>query len=123
MDRIGFPTTAPFQLAAPWDAEGTEYFYGGQFSSFAHIPGGLVVPTGYLGHPKGEQCRAFYRENWFQACKASDLETFLKILKAPKPSQAKRMGGRRGIIKNLRPDWDEISYAVMLDFARRQWSL
>ena len=33
------------------------------------------------------------------------------------------MGGRRGIIKQLRPDWDEISYAVMLDFARRQWHL
>jgi ribA/ribD-fused uncharacterized protein len=117
-----FPHGAPFQLQGPWDRPETAYFYKGPFSSFARIASGVQVPTGYRGHPRGELCTAFSRESYFQACKASDRDTFYEILRAS-PAQAKRLGGPGGIIAELRDDWPQVRYAVMLTFNRRQWRL
>ena len=39
------------------------------------------------------------------------------------PAAAKAAGGPGGIIGALRPDWEEIKYAVMLTAARGQFSL
>jgi ribA/ribD-fused uncharacterized protein len=118
---LDLPTAAPFQLASPWDRPETVYFWAGPYSSFALIPQGMTLPAGYLGHEKGEVCTAHSRESYFQACKAQDRDTFLRIL-AARPSEAKRLGGRNGIVEP-RPDWKRIRYAVMLTFNRLQWRL
>ena len=50
-------------------------------------------------------------EHYFQAskCKSEDTESFLKILNASYPSQAKQLGRR----VQLRDNWEEIKYSVM----------
>jgi ribA/ribD-fused uncharacterized protein len=118
---LEWPTGAPFQSEGPRDAPGTLYFWSGPFSSFALIKDGLHLPAGYLGHEPGEMCTAYSRESYFQACKASERETFLRILRAG-PAEAKRLGGPNGIVV-LREDWEYVRYAVMLAFNRRQWRL
>jgi ribA/ribD-fused uncharacterized protein len=118
---LELPSSAPFQLAPPWDQPGTLYFWSGPFSSFAIVRGGITLPAGYLGHEKGEMCTAHSRESYFQACNAQDRATFLQIL-AAKPAQAKKLGGPNGIV-TLREDWEQVRYAVMLTFNRLQWRL
>jgi ribA/ribD-fused uncharacterized protein len=118
---LELPSSAPFQLAPPWDRPGTLYFWSGPYSSFAIIRQGVTVPAGYLGHEKGEMCTAYSRESYFQACKAQDRDTFLQILAAT-PSEAKKLGGPNGIV-TLREDWQHVRYAVMLTFNRIQWRL
>jgi ribA/ribD-fused uncharacterized protein len=120
-DMLHLPDTAPFQLAPPWGRPGTLYFWSGPFSSFAVIRRGVTLPAGYLGHEPREMCTAYSREAYFQACKATDRDTFLRILAAT-PKQAKRLGGPGGIV-TLREDWPQIRYAVMLTFNRIQWRL
>lgn len=111
-----------FQTTGPWDRPGTRYFYAGPFSSFASFGEPVDLPAGYAGHAPGERCEASCRESYFAACKASDRETFRKIL-AMAPAAAKAAGGPQGIIGDLRPDWEQIKYAVMLTTARAQFSL
>lgn len=120
---VGFPQDVPFPTEGPWDAEDTLYFWKGRFSSFALVRGGIWLPAGYAGHEQGEMCRAYFRENYFQACKSSGKEAFERILSASSPREAKSLGGPGGVVGVLRPDWDAVRYAVMLAFARRQWCL
>jgi ribA/ribD-fused uncharacterized protein len=118
---LELPSSAPFQLAPPWDRPGTLYFWSGPYSSFAIIRQGVTLPAGYLGHENGEMCTVYSREAYFQACKAQDRDTFLQIL-AARPAEAKRLGGPHGIV-SLREDWEQVRYAVMLTFNRLQWRL
>ena len=122
-EMLAFPAAdAGFQIAGPWDMPGTRYFYAGPFSSFASFGEPVELPAGYKGHTVGERCEASCRESYFAACKASDPETFYKIL-AMAPAAAKAAGGPGGIIGTLRPDWEQIKYAVMLTAVRGQFSL
>ncbi len=118
-----FPEHFPFQTQGPWDRPRTRYFYQGQLSSFAKLDRPITLPAGYHGHPPGETCQARIREAYFAACKACDQRTFQVILDAGSGAEAKRLGGRGGIIPQIRPDWDEVSYAVMLTFCRVQFRL
>jgi ribA/ribD-fused uncharacterized protein len=118
---LEMPEAAPFQLHPPWDSPDTLYFWSGPYSSFAIVRQGVTLPAGYLGHEKGEMCTAYSRESYFQACKAQDRATFLRILGAT-PAEAKKLGGRNGFVQ-LREDWDRVRYAVMLTFNRLQWRL
>ena len=120
---LAFPgPDAGFQIAGPWDMPGTRYFYAGPFSSFASFGEPVDLPAGYKGHTVGERCEASCRESYFAACKASDRDTFSRIL-AMAPAAAKAAGGPGGIIGDLRPDWEQIKYAVMLTAVRGQFSL
>jgi ribA/ribD-fused uncharacterized protein len=121
-ELLQIPHDARHQLHGPWDRPDTAYFYKGPFSSFARIASGVQVPAGYRGHQRGEMCTAYSRESYFQACKASDRDTFYEILRAP-PAQAKHLGGPHGVITDLRDDWLQVRYAVMLAFNRCQWRL
>jgi predicted NAD-dependent protein-ADP-ribosyltransferase YbiA (DUF1768 family) len=122
-EMLAFPgPDCGFQTTEPWDRPGTLYFYRGPFSSFASFGELLDLPAGYYGHGSGERCVAACRESYFAACKASDRETFDKIL-AMTPRHAKTAGGPNGIIGALRPDWQHAKYAVMLTAIRAQFRL
>jgi ribA/ribD-fused uncharacterized protein len=100
----------------PWDLPGALYFYGGALSSFAPTPG-LVLPESWHGHPNPAPVVPVPTvEHWFQASKASCRQDFFWVLSAPSARSAKRRGGclgERGRTITLRPDWEQIKFAVM----------
>lgn len=57
-------------------------------------------------------------EHAFQAAKTLDQEQRLRIAAAPTPARAKSLGRQA----QMRPDWDAISTAVMLDLTRAKFS-
>ena len=74
--------------------EGEYYFLSNFFNSYIYDGLGVEYPT---------------VEHYFQAAKALDLDTRLKIAAAPTPGEAKRLGRH----VNLRPDWNIIKTDVM----------
>lgn len=58
-------------------------------------------------------------EHAFQAAKTKDLRTRLFIAKMETPGRAKRAG--RSIA--LRPDWEEIKYAVMAECLKKKFEI
>ncbi len=64
-------------------------------------------------------------EHAFNGGKTLDIETRIKILAAPTPTEAKRLGGppSRGGIVQLRPRWDEeVRYQVMAEVLRAKFT-
>ena len=70
------------------------YFLSNFFNSYIYDGLGVEYPT---------------VEHYFQAAKALDLDTRLKIAAAPTPGEAKSLGRH----VNLRPDWNIIKSDVM----------
>jgi ribA/ribD-fused uncharacterized protein len=52
-------------------------------------------------------------EHAFQAAKTKDATKARRIREAESAKEAKRLGGRNGIVKPLRPDWEQIKDDVM----------
>jgi ribA/ribD-fused uncharacterized protein len=125
--RPAVPGTA-YQTQGPWDKCGTQYFWGGPFSSFARVPPDTCLfPAGWYGHPTPIRLTpAQTVEHPFQACKATNLEDFEWILSAPTPQSAKRRGspsgedGRRIV---LRPDWEDVKETVMFTMQLVKWTV
>lgn len=117
-----------FQSEGPWDAPDTHYFYGRgtPFSMFVPTPG-LVFPMGWLGHPTPPRMVELPTgEHGFHVCKAVCEEDALWILSAPSAASAKRRGGPHGEDGRhiqLRPDWEDVKFDVMLWLNRRKYLL
>lgn len=88
-------------------------FYGGPFSNFV----GDVFPMPW---PWGPERHAWYAtvEHWFQACKASTEAEHERIRLAPSPGAAKRLGRAC----QLRSDWEDVKYEVMLQGLRAKFA-
>lgn len=56
-------------------------------------------------------------EHAFQAAKTYDDQQRQQIRQARTPAQAKTLGRRA----TLRPDWEQVKYAIMLDLVRRKF--
>jgi ribA/ribD-fused uncharacterized protein len=115
------PDTAgviPGRTGPPWAAEGTVYFYGGPLSNFAPTPG-LRLPFGYQGHHENDRVPVSTVEHWFQACKATSRQQFDMILACGTAAAAKRAGRET----ELRPDWEQIRFDVMLCALRGKFAL
>ena len=93
----------------PWTAEATVYFHGGPLSNFAPTPG-LRLPFGYHGHHENDRVPVSTVEHWFQACKATSRQQFDLILACGTAASAKRAGRET----ELRPDWEQVKFEVML---------
>jgi ribA/ribD-fused uncharacterized protein len=102
-------TPVPRQTGPPWNATNTKYFYGGWLSAFAPTPG-LWLPVSYYGRKESELVLVRALENWFQATKATSRQEFDRILVCPTPAAAKRAGRQT----ELRPDWEDIKFDVMV---------
>ena len=106
------PDTAsatPGRTGPPWSAEGTVYFYGGWLSNFAPTPG-LALPCGYHGRDDNDRVPVPSAEHYFQACKATSRRQFDLILACGTAAAAKRAGRET----DLRPDWEQVKFEVML---------
>jgi len=115
------PDTAsaiPGRTAPPWSAEGTVYFYGGWLSNFAPTPG-LALPCGYHGHAENDRVPVPTAEHYFQACKATSRRQFDLILACGTAAAAKRAGRET----ELRPDWEQVKFEVMLHALRGKFAL
>lgn len=109
----------PGPTGPPWTLPGTVYFYArSPFSNFAPTPG-LRLPFGYHGHPERDRLPVRTVEHWFQACKATSREQFDVILACATPAAAKAAGRAT----ELRPDWEQIKYEVMLCALRGKFAL
>jgi ribA/ribD-fused uncharacterized protein len=111
-------TTTPGRTGPPWTAENTVYFYGGPLSNFAPTPG-LRLPFGYHGHHEQDRVPVASTEHWFQACKATSRAQFDVILGSGSPAIAKRAGRQT----DLRPDWEQVKFQVMLAALRGKFAL
>src|SRR4051812_29852041 len=111
-------TTTPGRTGPPWTGEGTVYFYGGPLSNFAPTPC-LRLPFGYHGHHEPDRVPVKSTEHWFQACKATTRAQFDVILASASPAIAKRAGRAT----ELRPDWEQIKYQVMVCALRGKFAL
>jgi ribA/ribD-fused uncharacterized protein len=115
------PDTAaaiPGRTDPPWSADGTVYFYGGWLSNFAPTPG-LRLPFGYHGHHESDRVPVRTVEHWFQACKATSRRQFDVILASGTAGGAKRAGRAT----ELRPDWEQVRFEVMLCALRGKFAL
>ena len=115
------PDTAglkPGRTGPPWAAEGTVYFYGGWLSNFAPTPRPRL-PFGYLGHHESDRVPVRTVEHWFQACKATCRQQFDLIRASGSPAIAKQSGGKT----ELRPDWEQVKFEVMLCALRGKFAL
>jgi ribA/ribD-fused uncharacterized protein len=61
-------------------------------------------------------------EHAFQAAKTNDRATKETIAAKATPGQAKRAGGKRGIINDFRREWDSIKIMVMAGIVRRKFT-
>jgi ribA/ribD-fused uncharacterized protein len=102
----------------PWTATDTVYFYGGPLSNFAATPG-LRLPFGYHGHHENDRVPVRTLEHWFQACKTTSRQQFDMIL-ACGSAQAAKHAGRQ---TELRPDWEQVKFQVMLCGLRGKFAL
>jgi N-glycosidase YbiA len=112
------PAAIPEHTGPPWTAEGTVYFYGGWLSNFAPTPG-LRLPFGYYGHHENDRVPVRTLEHWFQACKATSRRQFDLILACGTAAAAKRAGRET----ELRPDWEQVKFEVMLCALRGKFAL
>jgi ribA/ribD-fused uncharacterized protein len=94
------------------------YFYGGWLSNFAPTPG-LRLPFGYHGHHENDRVPVRTVEHWFQACKATSRRQFDVILASGTAAGAKRAGRET----ELRPDWEQVKFEVMLCALRGKFAL
>ena len=94
------------------------YFYGGWLSNFAPTPG-LRLPFGYHGHHENDRVPVRTVEHWFQACKATSRQQFDLILACGTAAAAKRAGRET----ELRPDWEQVKFEVMLCALRGKFAL
>lgn len=92
-------------------------FYGGPFSNFQITP--IHLPHPYPFSPIEETVIYPTVEHRYQAMKASYRADHDAIAGQPTPGAAKR----RGQSVRLRPDWEEIKYAVMLQALREKFKL
>jgi hypothetical protein len=92
-------------LTEPYD------FYGGNFSNFARSPIFVDVGHGMLAYDTVEHA--------FQAAKTRDREEHEKIRGALGPAFAKQQGRQ----VQLRPDWEEVKYDVMVECLRAKFAL
>ena len=99
----------PGRTGPPWTARGTVYFHGGWLSNFAPTPG-LQLPFGYFGHHETVLVPVRSVEHFFQACKATSRQQFDLILACGTAAAAKRAGRET----ELRPDWEQVKFEVML---------
>jgi ribA/ribD-fused uncharacterized protein len=111
-------TPAPGRTGPPWTAENTVYFHGGPLSNFAPTPG-LRLPFGYHGHHEHDRVPVASTEHWFQACKATSRAQFDAILTSASPAIAKRAGRAT----ELRPDWEQVKFDVMVRALRGKFAL
>ena len=102
----------------PWTAEGTVYFFGGWLSNFAPTPG-LRLPFGYHSHHENDRVPVRTVEHWFQACKATSRRQFDLILACGTAAAAKHAGRET----DLRPDWEQVKFEVMLCALRGKFAL
>lgn len=118
--RRGAPIADPLpgRAAAPWTTPHTLYFHGGWLSNFAPTPR-LQLPFGYQGHDERDLVPVRTVEHWFQACKTTSRRDFDNVLACPTPAAAKHAG--RSI--DLRPDWEQIKFNVMLCALRGKFAL
>ena len=115
------PDTAaaiPGRTGPPWTAEGTVYFYGGWLSNFTPTPD-LRLPRGYFGHHENDRVPVRSVEHFFQACKATSRRKFDLILACNTAAAAKRAGRET----ELRPDWQQVKFEVMLCALRGKFTL
>jgi N-glycosidase YbiA len=112
------PDPAAGRTAPPWTAAGTVYFWRGPLSNFAPTPG-LRLPVGYHGHHEREHVAVPTVEHWFQACKATSREQFDRILACSTAAASKRAGRAT----ELRPDWEQVKFDVMLRALRGKFAL
>lgn len=61
--------------------------------------------------------RMLSQEHFFQSAKSLNVEDRARIMRAPTPGEAKRIG--RTVV--LRPDWDEVKETVMLEGLRTKF--
>ena len=108
----------PGHTGPPWTAEGTVYFFGGWLSNFAPTPG-LRLPFGYHGHHENDRVPVRTVEHWFQACKATSRRQFDVILACGTAAAAKHAGRET----DLRPDWEQVKFEVMLCALRGKFAL
>jgi ribA/ribD-fused uncharacterized protein len=107
------PTPIPGQTGPPWTASDTLFFYGEWLSNFAPTPG-LRLPFGYHGHHERDRLPVPTVEHYFQACKARNRRGFDNVLACGTPGGAKRAGRQL----ELRPDWEQVKFDVMLHALR-----
>ncbi len=118
MPNADTATAIPGRTRPPWTADGTVYFYGGWLSNFAPTPG-LRLPFGYHGHHENDRVPVPTVEHWFQACKATSRRQFDVILASGTAAGAKRAGRET----ELRPDWEQVKFEVMLCALRGKFAL
>lgn len=111
-------TSTAGRTGPPWTADDTVYFYGGPLSNFAPTPG-LRLPFGYHGHQERDRVPVTTTEHWFQACKATSRAQFDVILASGSAMIAKRAGRQT----QLRPDWEQVKFQVMLAALRGKFAL
>jgi predicted NAD-dependent protein-ADP-ribosyltransferase YbiA (DUF1768 family) len=102
----------------PWTAVGTVYFFGGWLSNFAPTPG-LRLPCSYHIDHENDRLPVRTVERWFQACKATSRRQFDLILAGGTAAAAKRAGRET----DLRPDWEQVKFEVMLCALRGKFAL
>jgi len=108
----------PGWTSPPWTAKGTVSFLGGWLSNFAPTPG-LRLPFGYHGHHEHDRVPVRSVEHYFQACKATSRQQFDLILACATPAIAKHAGRET----ELRPDWEQVKFEVMLCALRGKFRL
>jgi ribA/ribD-fused uncharacterized protein len=118
MPNADTAAATPGRTGPPWTADGTMYFYGGWLSNFAPTPG-LPLPFGYHGHHENDRVPVRTVEHWFEACKATSRRQFDLILASGTAAGAKR--ARRET--ELRPDWEQVKFEVMLCALRGKFAL
>ena len=112
-DILDSKRTSPYNLTdkkAVWEKAGLDlngvYFYGGAFSNFVGPPitleGNLYLSV----------------EHWFQSQKAVNPHEARKIRMQPDTWVAKRLGNRC----ELRSDWEDVKYEIMLRGLRVKFS-
>jgi hypothetical protein len=104
----------PGRTGPPWTMPDTLFFHGEFLSNFAPTPG-LRLPFGYHGHHENDRLPVRTVEHWFQACKATSRQQFDLILACGTPGAAKQAGRET----ELRPDWEQVKFEVMLCRARQ----
>jgi len=93
-------------------------FLPGPFSNFAPTPD-LWLPYGYYGHAETDQVAVQTVEHWFQACKATSRREFDRILACASAGEARRAGRQL----QLRSDWEQVKFAVMLFAVQGKFAL
>ena len=111
-------TPSPGLDGPPWTANDTVYFYGGAAVELRADPRAAAAVR--LPRPPRERPRAGKTvEHWFQACKATSRQQFDLILACGTAATAKHAGRET----ELRPDWEQVKFEVMLCALRGKFAL